>query len=402
MHIEPSASRISRPLLASLTAVGSLMLSSCTNAPIQNYPDDADERFQPRMVDGRYINPPGSPTFMRTSREELSFLWRLLTAGKDLKFPSVPANHAVPEPKALEQLESLQHTNTLTWLGHASFLIRLDGKVILTDPYLSDYASPIRGAGPKRFVQPGISIPRLPAIDVVLISHNHYDHLDRRTLAKLPNKDRTTIVVPRGVAATVQDLGFKEVRELTWGQTTELSTLRITSTPAIHFSARGIRDRDKTLWSSYILTTQAQDTKIYFAGDTAYHSTVFKQVGDAYGPVDYALVPIGAYEPRNLMGEVHVNPEEAVNIGRDLGAKKLVAMHWGTIVLTTEPAFEPPTRFREAGRNAGYDDPALWVMQIGQTRPTTNVPPVYSVVHGKVPVHERRDAPLRDNSSGGS
>jgi N-acyl-phosphatidylethanolamine-hydrolysing phospholipase D len=290
----------------------------------------------------------------------------MATGTQDELAPATPAGHVMPQTQALALLDKLQPADTLTWLGHASFLVRLGGQVILTDPFLTDYASPFVGIGPRRHVAPGIAIEHLPQIDIVVISHNHYDHFDRRTLAQLRHPERITAVVPSGLGESLREFGFKQVRELTWGRSTSFDALQVTAVPAIHFSSRGLFDRNETLWAGFVFSSAK--AKVYFAGDTGYHSSIFGQIGKDFGPIDAALVPIGAYEPRNLMGYVHVNPEEAVAIGRDLGAKTLVAMHWGTIVLATEPPFEPPVRFRAAGKAAGYADDALWVMQIGQTR----------------------------------
>ena len=174
------------------------------------------------------------------------------------------------------------------------------------------------------------------------------------------------LLMQASCSSALRKFGFKEVRELTWGETTNVEALGVTAVPAVHFSGRGLFDRNKTLWAGFILA--GRTGRIYFAGDTGYHDQVFKRIREVFGPVDVALVPIGAYEPGNLMSDIHVNPEEAVAIGRDLGAQTLVAMHWGTIILATEPPFEPPTRFRAAGKTVGYVDDALWVMQIGQTR----------------------------------
>lgn len=340
-------------------------LLSCSSVRPDEAPATADV-MHPRIVDTRFENPVGSPTVTNTWRDELSLWWKMAWVSPTEVSHSVPNGHVLPEAEAIAQLDSQQQADTLTWLGHASFLIRFGGKVILTDPYLSEYASPVARIGPKRYVQPGIAIERLPPIDVLLISHNHYDHLDRRALARIPHRERISVVVPLGLAAGLRDFGFKEIVEVTWGDARDFQALRVTAVPAIHFSGRGLRDRNKTLWAGFVLSSG--DTKIYFAGDTGYHGQLFKQMREVFGPIDVALVPIGAYEPANLMADIHVNPEEAVTIGRDLGARDLVAMHWGTVVLALEPPFEPPTRFRTAGRAAGYSDESLWVMQIGQTR----------------------------------
>jgi N-acyl-phosphatidylethanolamine-hydrolysing phospholipase D len=350
---------------AMLSAMALLMQASCSSAPVEEPMNAAPDLLAARLVEGRYENPPGSPTVQNTWQDGLSFWWTMTTASGEAVSPPLPPDHAIAQTKVIPALETLQAIDTLTWLGHASFLIRIDGKVVLTDPFLTKYASPVT-LGPKRYVEPGIGPEQLPPIDLLLISHNHYDHMDRRTLARLPHPERITVVVPVGLADSLREYGFKEIRELTWGEATRLDALGVTAVPAIHFSGRGLFDKNKTLWAGFILSGRTGN--IYFAGDTGYHDQVFKQIREAFGPVDVALVPIGAYEPANLMRDIHVNPEEAVAIGRDLGATTLVAMHWGTIVLATEPPFEAPTRFRAAGKTAGYADDALWAMQIGQTR----------------------------------
>ena len=353
-----------RTMLATLVL---LMQASCSSAPAEEQAilAAADLRVT-RLANGRFQNPPGSPSVQSTWRDELSLWWKM-AAGGELLSPPVPLDHVLPPAEVSASLDRLQSVDTLSWLGHASFLIRLDGKVVLTDPFLSTYASPVT-LGPKRYVEPGITPERLPPIDLLLISHNHYDHMDRRALARLPHPERITAIVPVGLADSLREFGFKEVRELTWGETTAVDVLGVTAVPAIHFSGRGLFDGNKTLWAGFILS--GRSARIYFAGDTGYHEQVFKRVREVFGAVDVALVPIGAYEPGNLMRDIHVNPEEAVALGQDLGAKILVAMHWGTIVLSTEPAFAPPARFRAAGKAGGYTDDALWVMQVGQTRAT--------------------------------
>ncbi|HQQ75823.1 MAG TPA: MBL fold metallo-hydrolase, partial [Thermoanaerobaculia bacterium] len=260
---------------------------------------------------------------------------------------------------------------SLTWLGHACFLVRTGGFSILTDPFLSDYASPVSGLGPKRYVPPGLATEDLPDIDVVLLSHNHYDHLDGTSVEKISLKVRgeRVAVVPTGLGPFFASRRYSDVRELGWGEGTLLrkssSSVSLSCLPSIHFSGRTPFDRNETLWCSWKIVSPT--LSLYFAGDTGY-GPVFADLGRQHGPFDVALLPIGAYEPASIMRPVHLNPEEAVAAGRDLGASKLVAMHWGTIVLTDEPPFEPPARFRSAARAAGYPDERAWVMRIGETR----------------------------------
>jgi L-ascorbate metabolism protein UlaG (beta-lactamase superfamily) len=253
----------------------------------------------------------------------------------------------------------------LTWLGHASFLLRLAGKTIVTDPFLSDHASPVPPLGPKRFVPPALRADEVPPIDLLLLTHNHYDHLDLPSLDALPLAPGARAVVPLGLRHYVANRGFADVAEMDWHDEVMIDGLAVMALPAIHMSKRGLFDRNQTLWTSYGLRSQRR--RVYVAGDTAY-GPVFKQMAPALGGFDLGLVPIGAYEPRLLMRGVHTTPEEAVAIGRDLGIKRLVAKHWGTIQLTDEPLFEPPGRFRTAAAAAGYADDDVWVMKIGETR----------------------------------
>jgi L-ascorbate metabolism protein UlaG (beta-lactamase superfamily) len=263
---------------------------------------------------------------------------------------------------------------SLTWLGHASFLIRTGGLTILTDPFLSDYAGPVPGLGPRRYVPPGIPLEQLPNIDAVLISHNHYDHLDARSIERISSNAKGTAVavVPKGLGSFFASRGYSDLRELGWGEGTLLGkspscSVSFSCLPCIHFSGRTPFDRNATLWASWSIASPS--LKLFFAGDSGY-GPVFKETGAQHGPFDLALLPIGAYEPASIMRPVHLDPEQAVAAGRDLGARTLVAMHWGTIVLTDEPPFEPARRFRAAADRAGFPAGRAWIMKIGETRET--------------------------------
>lgn len=292
------------------------------------------------------------------------FLRRL----RDRRPPPVPPGHVVPLAEAKELLR-IAGPESLTWLGHASFLLRTGGLTVLTDPFLSDRASPLAGFGPKRFVPPGLPLGELPPIDAVVLSHNHYDHLDARTVEALPGKGRIVAAVPAGLGGFFRRRGYRDVRELHWWEETRIGAdFTLAALPSNHFSGRTPFDRNATLWASWAIASRSR--KIFFAGDTGY-GAVFGEIGRRIGPFDLALLPIGAYEPSSIMQPVHFDPEEAVAAGSDLRANTLVAMHWGTIVLTDEPAFEPPGRFRAAASRARIPDERAWVMRIGETRATT-------------------------------
>ncbi len=306
-----------------------------------------------------FRNPPGSPESGGDFGDWAGFFWRNANRNGD----NLPPDHVLPRESVLKGLA--RDGDRLTWLGHASFLLRLSGKTIVTDPFLSDYASPIPPLGPKRFAPPALRARELPPIDLLLLTHNHYDHMDLPSLDALPLAPGARAVIPLGLGGYVANRGFADVVEMDWYDQVTIDGLNITSLPAIHMSKRGFFDRNRTLWTSYGLRSARQS--IYVAGDTAY-GPVFEQMAPTLGGFDLGLVPIGAYEPRLLMRGVHTTPEEAVAIGRDLGIRRLVAKHWGTIQLTDEPLFEPPGRFRTAAVGAGYADDDVWVMKIGETR----------------------------------
>jgi L-ascorbate metabolism protein UlaG (beta-lactamase superfamily) len=304
------------------------------------------------------------PTPKPSSYGRVSFSLRRFWSS--LSLPEVPPGHHLPEEKAIIQLNSLKNKNTLTWLGHSTYLIRLDGKTILIDPFLTEFASPFTWAGPRRFVPPGISLKKLPAIDIIIVSHNHYDHLDEKTIEGLPGKEKIHVVVPLGLKIFFTQRGYAIIKELDWGDNTLVDNIQMTSLPAVHFSGRGIGDRNKTLWCSWSIVSSSG--KYYFAGDTAYSSTIFRGIEKKYKSFNLAIVPIGAYEPQEMMKPFHTTPEEAIQVGIDVGAKIIVGSHWGTIELSNEPHWEPPRRFEEHARKVGVPQEQIWIMKIGETR----------------------------------
>lgn len=261
----------------------------------------------------------------------------------------------------------------ITWIGHSSFLLQLEGINILTDPIWSRRASPVSFSGPARWVPPAMAMADLPPIDLVLLSHNHYDHLDDSTVRRLVEGHETAAwVVPLGLADFVRARGARGVVELDWWDEHSLGTLRIGSSPAKHGSARSIGDRAQTLWCSWNIITPSR--RVHFGGDTAYHPD-FARIREQYGPFDVTLLPIGAYEPRWFMRHVHMNPEEAITAYRELGiaadgvrSAKFVPMHWGTFKLTDEPMDEPPRRAKEAWDAAALPTADFWLLAHGENR----------------------------------
>lgn len=315
-----------------------------------------------------FRNPPGSPVPGGGFGDWTSFFWRHL--GSPAPEEALPPGHRLERPAVTAGLDRLLGSQGggsegVMWLGHSCFLLRLGGLTVLTDPFLAERASPFDSFGPRRLVPPPLPLAGLPRVDVVLLSHNHYDHLDLASLEELGGRHRPVLVTTLKVSDYFRKDAFTAVHELDWHEEHELGPLRVTALPAIHFSKRTLFDRNESLWCGFLL--QCGERTVYFAGDTAY-GPVFREVGAHYPAPDLALVPIGAYEPRELMKGSHCTPEEAVAIGRDLGARRLCAMHWGTIRLTDEPLLEPPARFAAGAADGGYAPGAAWVMAVGETR----------------------------------
>lgn len=285
----------------------------------------------------------------------------------------VPDGHVVPRAEAVLELNAHaeQSEDFITWLGHASFLIRIGCLTVLTDPYLTTFAGPA-GLGPRRYVKSGVPISALPKIDLLVVSHNHYDHLDERALARLPNKHLMTVVVPLRLARFFRERGFPNVIELDWHERHEVRGVSVTALPVVHWSRRSGFDTNRTLWAGFALKSDTHH--LFFGGDSGY-GPIFREIGEAYGPFDTALLGIGAYEPREMMKASHATPEEAVQMGRDLKARRIVGMHWGTVLLTVEPPFEPPERFVKAADAHGYEPENTWIMRIGETRKLAGVWP---------------------------
>ena len=235
----------------------------------------------------------------------------------------------------------------VTFIGHATFLIQTAAGNILTDPMYSKRAGPLNVFGPRRARQPAVRFDDLPPISTVLLSHNHYDHCDRHTLGMLAKRFDPIVVTPLGNAALVRSAGIRRVEELDWWQDSKSSALPITLTPAQHFSARTPLDRNRALWGGFMLAPAG--ARILFAGDSAY-GPFFRDIRQRLGPIDLALLPIGAYEPRWFMQIVHMNPAEAVQAHLDLEASESVGMHFGTFQLTTEGIDEPLRALEDACR----------------------------------------------------
>ena len=252
-------------------------------------------------------------------------------------------------------------------------LLQLGGLNVLTDPVFSERAFPVQWMGPRRIMDPALAIDALPPLDVIVLSHNHYDHLDRPAVKRIAMAHpRAVWIGPLGLGAYIRRWGARDIHELDWWQETVVHGLHVTATPARHFSARGLGDRNRSLWCGFALALDGK--RAWFAGDSAYHPE-FGEIGARCGPFDFVMIPIGAYEPRWFMERVHVNPEEAVRIYEDLIASHperrrplMLGIHWGTFRLTDEPMDEPPQRTAARWRDAGLEEDRLWIARFGETR----------------------------------
>ena len=291
---------------------------------------------------GRFINPwehqaHGVADILR---------WKL---GSLLKRRKVPSPRAIALPQCLRlDPSSLQPPTDAswraTWLGHSSFLVQSRAISLLIDPIFADYCSPLSLPQLRRKTAAPCRVADLPKIDAVLLTHSHYDHLDIQTLRQLGTKTR--LITPQGHARWLAKKGFRNVIEIPWHGVHAISDkVTITATPAQHFTARSLWDRDLGHWCGWLI--QDANSKLWHAGDTGY-CPAFHEIGERHGPIDFGMIPIGAYDPRDIMQAMHMNPEEAVEAFLESGCRRAVAMHWGTFKLTDEPMGEPPLRLNAA------------------------------------------------------
>jgi N-acyl-phosphatidylethanolamine-hydrolysing phospholipase D len=258
----------------------------------------------------------------------------------------------------------MQKENTITWIGQASFLIKVDNKVILTDPFFDEHTDPFGFI--QRFKPPGIMAKNLPPIDAIVISHNHRDHLSEAIIKSLPNKEQIQVLVLLKLKSYFAEKGYAKINELDWYDSASMGDLQFTSLPAVHYSGRSLWDKNETLWCSWAISSKS--AKVYFSGDTAYSATLFKEIGQKIGPFDLSLITIGTYGNKKYGVNNHADPEEAVQIGIEIGTNIFVGMHWGTLDLSDEPPWEPPGRFKKTLQDAGITLDRSWVLKIGETR----------------------------------
>lgn len=301
------------------------------------------------------------PAFRRASNwMRLRFYALGLSAMLNDEYQVAPLPAAVPDVRGLRQNRDAA---TVTWVGHSTVLVQLDGVNFLTDPTWSDRTGPFSGRiGVRRYTPPGIAFEDLPRIDFVLISHDHYDHLDEPTVRRLARTQNPRFIVPLGLKAWLADRGITNAVELDWGESVAVKTLTIVCTPAQHGSGRTLIDQGRRLWASWAVLGSR---RFYFGGDTGY-SSHFELIGRELGPFDLAALPIGSYTPRELARPVHISPEEGLQAWQDLRASKFLGIHWGTFELAREAYDEPPRRIEAEIRRRQLDADSIWILKPGE------------------------------------
>ena len=315
------------------------------------------------LPDGTFRNPEGSPK--RDSNVKWSY--KIFNAERKKIKINFPEDLIVPRDKVLKDLHQNKDSDYIVWIGHATFLIKLGDTTIITDPVFSKNTGPLT-FGPKRYVDPAIKLDEVPKTDLLLLTHNHYDHLDASAIRNFPHKN-TKVLLPLKLSKYFKR--FKDVNELDWYDEIQVNKdIKVTLLPAVHWSKRSLWDTNKTLWGNFLIEYKGK--KILFASDTGY-GNIYKELGNKYGPIDVTFINIGAYNFYPMMpvkdkSIYHTNPEEALQIGKDLNSKKVVGMHWGTVVLSLEPIMEPPKRFKDSAKNFGYSKDDAIIFKIGELK----------------------------------
>lgn len=305
----------------------------------------------------KFINPTLEKPFSPRIRDIIKIMRaRSATWPQNVKNKATPQLHETLETGAM----------AITFINHATFLVQFPKLNILTDPVWYNRASPIKWLGPKRVRKPGVTLDSLPKIDLVLLSHNHYDHLDKLTLKALNQRFSPLVLVPLGDKKLIASLGIKNVRELDWWENVALDqNTTITFTPQQHSSARGLFDRDKSLWGSFFIRNER--SSVFFGGDGGY-STHFKDIQGRLGSPDLAMLGIGAYMPGFFMKAIHTSPAEAVMAHQDLGARQSIGMHFGTFQLGSEGFDQPLADLKKAMETAGVPEERFVTMLEGETK----------------------------------
>jgi L-ascorbate metabolism protein UlaG (beta-lactamase superfamily) len=361
--------------MRSSTALCLLALLAASGAPADNrsYYEAGTE------APVRYENPEGSARRAHIATRLPALIARFVQ--HTLSSQTSGRGHVLPHDETLRQLAAFDGGNSVTWIGHMTVLLKIDGRTILADPWWSSYASPVPGLGPRRYVPPALAIDELPPIDVVIVSHSHYDHLDVNAIGRLPNRERIAAVVPLGLGHFFRERGYGTVVELDWEQSATVAGITFTALPTIHFSQRRPFKLNDTLWAAFGIEGPS-GVRVYFEGDSDY-GPVHAEIGRRFGGFDIALLSIGGFHNAG----VHCPPEDCVRLGRDLGARVLVPLHWGTIYLGEGPPEKLLERFVAAAHAQGVRAQDVWPMLIGETRALPE------------PLHARRLEPLTTDAA---
>ena len=322
------------------------------------------------LPDGTFRNPLGSPKVDR------NFKWSFKVFNKEKKKlnMTVPKDHVVGKEQVLADIKKYKDGDYIGWIGHATFLIKLGNTTIITDPVFSKNAGPLI-FGPKRFTEPALNLKEIPPVDIFLLTHNHYDHQDMMTIRRFPFKN-TKVMAPLKLGKYFEKNGYSDVNEMDWYEEIIINEkMKITFLPAVHWSKRSLTDTNKSLWGNFLI--EYDEKKILFACDTGV-GNIYKEIGEKYGPIDINIINIGAYNfypltPYKDKSAYHTNPEEALEISRDLKSKKVIGMHWGTFVLSLEPIMEPRDRFRDNAEKYGFKKEDAIIFKIGQIAPLNEI-----------------------------
>ena len=311
------------------------------------------------LPDGTFRNPEGSPV----RSKDVKFSYRQFTKEKKKIDLSIPDDLVVDKETVLSDLKKYENEDYVAWIGHATFLIKLGNTTIITDPVFSKNAGPLI-FGPDSFTEPALNLDEIHKTDLFLLTHNHYDHLDKSTIRKFPFKD-AKVLLPLKLGKYFKPR-FKDINEMDWYDEIKVNNdLKITFLPAVHWSKRSLTDTNKTLWGNFLIEYKGK--KILFACDTGY-GNIYKDLGEKYGPIDITMINIGAYNFKPMFDKsiYHTTPEEALNVAQDLKSKKVIGMHWGTFVLSLEPIMEPRKRFKDNAENFGFNKKDAIVFKIGE------------------------------------
>ena len=322
------------------------------------------------LPDGTFRNPEGSPE----RDANIKWSYKIFNQEKKKLDMTVPKEHVVEKEKVLSDLKKYQEDDYVAWIGHATFLIKLGETTIITDPVFSKNAGPLI-FGPDRFTEPALKLNEIPKTDLFLLTHNHYDHQDMSTIRSFPFKD-AKVMLPLKLGKYFTKNGYSDVNEMDWYDEIQVNeNLKVSLLPAVHWSKRSLNDTNKTLWGNFLIEYNGK--KIFFACDTGVGS-IYKELGNKFGPIDLTLINIGAYNfypitPYKDKSSYHTNPEEALSVAKDLRSKKVIGMHWGTFVLSLEPIMEPPKRFKYNAEKYGFNEKEAITFKIGEIQSLKNL-----------------------------